>query len=868
MLQFTNADLDAALAPGQERTIRPILQVDWLKDGLFSGPAGRLTSDNLIQVDCVDDVDSAMPDEVSGRPTSSSTILTATFHGEVEGSPLWQLFSPWNRESPYHGLSLDGSAVQFDVWTATSGGSTETRRFTGWVDSIQIDRIQGTVSLVAKNNLHLLGKRVTLPRWARFTNASRQLPHISGWDIPTEDRMENAPLTAAYLFQNVLRQCDAVPGPDPRSACLWFSSGYGGLIPEIGSLGNADTCTSYMSQGVSEYVYPENWGFPNYNRDILSFGELGFPSPIHRPTQPAGSSSDLFDTYSQAGTTEEVVPGPATPRYMNGGLWARVPTGQAGAFVRQDLFLSGAGITGTSAETDSALIRLTVGASNTTLLIKDDVLASSPVSRTLTVATPTTKDQLIYVSWEVDLQSPGNSRIWYNNVLQTTSSSGTLATYPRLDPGMDLYFPLVRVWARATGWLNAEIWRGSVADAGARVPTWANSPYGRKDFAIINGGLYAAVNNQSNYVDHQFDPLEGSGTMPCVTHIPVRIEVDAWELLKEMAAAFTMAMWIDNYGGLRIMPQGVLEILEERLTDPRKQLDGDSLQGLTLTTASDNIRDQLVYTETRGQAQFGVVFSGQDPWQFRCNASSNINYRVPAPPTFLSSMRTGLPLNHPGLGGGGFEWDRQGGMDSWGQAGFMACEEGGYAGDGLPTITVLPVYAAVVPLAVGQSEFEIRIESTHTAKTFLAYGNDGSAPPNRGALLIPGMYKRLDLPLRYVRGSGSHLLQLPLSEFHSASWTLRKTFDALLRRTSRPIPRTEDFTIPGDPRREVYDLIDLKDPSGGLDIVISQIIGRADSWSSGGGYEQRLSVRLTVLPGSWLLGVPGFSEIGETTYLS
>jgi len=881
MLQYSSAALDGALAPGQERIVRPLLLIDWLKDDTFDlggNPGSRLTSDELISVQCSDDVDSGLPDEVTGRPTFSSTVLTATFGGlasdltDVGSSPLWKVFSPWNRTSPYHGQSLEGAAVKLINITMTETGPEETRRFTGWIDTYTVNRVEGTVTIVAKNNLHLLGKKVTLPRWARVTNTKRGLPHISGWDIPAEDRMENAPLTAAYLFQNVMRQCQAVPGPDPRDGCIWFSSGYGGLIPEVGALGSADSSYTYMSQGISQYVYPSNWGAGTTDRPVASYGGPGFPSPYHRTTQSAGSSSDLFDCYSQSGTTVEIHPD-IDVRYMNGGLWVNIPTGDSGAFVRQDVFMSGPGVTGTVDETDSALIRLTVGASNTTLLIKDDSIVTTPLSRTLTVATPTTKNGLIYVSWEVDFQNPANSRIWYDNVLQTTSSSGTLSTYPRLYPGMDLYLPLARVWNRGAGagWLNAELWRTSIISTNTRIPTWSNTSYGRKDFAIINAGYDGTKFCETDFITFG-DSKELGKSMPRVTYIPARNEVDAWGLLTEMAAAFQMAMWIDNYGGLRIVPQQVLEALENRLTDPRQEINGDAMMGISLSSSSDSIRNTILYTEQRGQGAFGVVYRGTDPWQFRCNASSNINYTVPADDLFISSSRYWY-LNivpPPGGGGGGHWWSWEGGQDTWGWSGFMACQENGFAGNGPPSaVTTLPVYAAIIPIGNGQTSFGLRIENAHTQKVFLAIGGGApSEPPTRGSLIVPGMYNRLDASIRRSIGPGDHSLSLPQSQFHSSSWTLEPTFQSLLNRANRNIPRADDLTVPGDPRREVYDLVELKDPDGGVDVVIAQIIGRTDTWSTSEGYSQTLAVRLTVLPGSWLLGISEFSELGDNTYLS
>lgn len=864
MIQFTDTALDAALAPGQERTIRPLLQVDWLKNDTFTGAACQLNSDNLIQVDCVDDVDSGLPDEVNGRPTASSTTLTAVLHGYVDDVPLWRLFSPWNRDSVYHGMTMEGAAVKYSTSTATQGGSTETRRFTGWIDSVQVDRSAGTVTVVAKNNLHLLGNMVSLPRWARATDVYgfEGLPHVDRFDIPNEDRMENAPLSAAYLFQNVLRQCKAVPGPDPRGSAIWFSSGYGGLIPELGSLSDMDAAGYNMSQGVSQYVYPQNWGFPNYNRDIPSFGEFGFPSPYHAPSQSSGASSDIFDTYSQSATTLEFKPTSFYPKFVNGGLWVRISSGDSGAFVNQIMCLEPNWV---GLQADTARVELNVGASNTTLKVQSTASGSS---RTFTCSTPTTKDQLIYVSWEADMSS-ANGKIWYNDVQQSTSTSGALTGYPTLSgvpgsatPGIQ-YRNKARVWCRGqAGFANAELWLQSATSVAPRVPTWANTSYGRKDFAFINGGFLGAQVYLTDAINNQ-NWAEGAGTMPAVTHIPVRDNVDAWELLKEMCAAFNFTMWIDAYGGLRIIPQGVLDLLEMRLTDPRKELDGDSLQGIRLTSAYDTVRDRIAYGGQTARRFWSSVYSAPDARTFSAPAGQTVEYSVPFPVDMISMSAVKESMNRGGLGGGGVEY----GVDQnrWQGFGFQASKENGDAGT---TTSVWPVFLYPINVGGSPNTFGLRLTNAYSSKVYLALatGIGGAGSISSPGLLVKGALKVRDNLQTLYQGSGNRLLSLPVSEFHSAPWTMQKTIAALLKRASTSVPRAEDLTVPGDPRREVLDALTLRDPDGEVAYLIAQITGRADTWSSGEGYSQTLTIRVLAIPGTWLMEIDGFTEADETTY--
>ena len=868
MLQQLNADLNAALAPGQERTIRPILKIDWAKNDTFTGVATTINADDLLQLLVEDDVDSALPDEVIGRPTASSTTLTAKIMGTLsDGTPLWKVFSPWYRDSPYKGQDLTGAAVQLSVWTATANGATETRRFTGWVKSIDADRRTGQITVVAQNHLHLLGKSITLPRWARITGSTPQLAHTQEWSIPDEDRMENAPLSFAWLWNYVVRQAGAMPGPSYRPNCIWFSSGYGGLIPEKASHSDYQAGRTFMSQGILRYWYPQNWGSPNLNRDVLSWSELGFPSPFANCHQASGTNSDIFDIYSQAGATVQVKPGPGRPRYLNGGLWVRVPSGDSGAFAKHDTYLDSwqyvLGEYRPVTEPNMASVRLSVNAGNTTLTIRST--GAGAASRTFTVATPTTKDTLIYVSYEVDFQSPGNSKIWYNNVQQSTTNTGSLTSYPTVigDYGYGADKSKVRVWCRATGFANAESWLQDTISTGNRVATWSNSSYGRKDFAIINGGYAGAQFPFSDF--RTFENIDDTyGLMPCVTHIPLRREVDAWELLKEMCSAAYATMFIDAYGGLRIIPQGVLRKMEaERLTEERDTITGDSLRGISLHSDYDAVRDVIRYGGSPAKAVIGIAYQATDAKQFQSPGWTSVSgggagtrvwtyFRVNTGPEVISIEPGDIT-----------QFDGDDKPEDYGIEGFHATNKTGY----YPTPpAVLDVQVLVFDLG-SQDYFDLAVDNGDPNEMFLAMGNTTNAEVSTPALRIEGLKKLLSTPITYTQGTGTRLLDLPVTDWHSAPWTFNKTVAAMLARTSQLTPRADDVDVPGDPRRELYDLVDLKDPDGGVDVAIAQITGRSDEYSATSGYTQRLSIRLIFPPDAWLMEIQGFSEMEETTYV-
>ncbi len=79
-----------------------------------------------------------------------------------------------------------------------------------------------------------------------------------------------------------------------------------------------------------------------------------------------------------------------------------------------------------------------------------------------------------------------------------------------------------------------------------------------------------------------------------------------------------------------------------------------------------------------------------------------------------------------------------------------------------------------------------------------------------------------------------------------------------------PPPTIEDIDTKGDPRRRLMDCIQLIDPVTGVDDPAHIVSIR--SRHSGGAITQTLAVQMVGPPGSWLIGMPGRSEIDLTTY--
>lgn len=870
MQQFPNFALDTALSPGRERILRGVVEVDWAKDSSWSGPASLL-GDQIESMVLQDQTDAAMPDEVNGVVSASSTLATIVISGADPATelPYWRLFSPFLSSGPFLGKDLSGAAIRISCRTDGAAVTATTRMFTGWVQSVTPDRSSGTVTITAANHLHLLGKTVTLPRWARNIPVDvPTLPTNGLWNTPDEDRRENAPLSFAWLFQYVMRQCDALPGPSYRPGCIWFSSGYGGMIPEVGRYTDINVSRSFMNQGVVAYNVPSSW--TNNDRAIGRFSEL---APGDNSWFVHGyASSAPFDIYSQSGTTVQVTDG--GPRYMNGGAWLRRASSTAADFsAKQELWLDtkGAILSGPNVpEADAAIIRLTATSTNTVLQIRGQ--GSGAAVRTHSVATPIPLDTLVYVSWEVDLLNPTNSRIWYDNTEQSRGVSGSLSTWPVTNAQPPWVTNRARIWGRGLAYMNAELWQASTLSTGPRVPVWANTDYQRKDFAIVTGTgtslLYSDIKGQA----------EGSGNLswlPAVTWIPNRQDYSAWNLLKELCAAAQATMFIDEFGGLRIIPQTAMRILEDRASDsttfPRETITADSLANLSVRSNWDGVRDSIRYGYRTGRAFLTTVFEAPDAASFsiagRPGAEGTIRSQLfdfTAPDDVINTTKTGSALTR---------WTGTLPPERWGQEGVAFASYEGWP----PLDTeVAAIDAAAYVLDTGrQDRLRLLIDNKDPNRIFAArgavtlaeYNNGVRREPTQPALRVRGLKRVLESVGYDQTGQGTRSLSIPVSDWHSCPWSFTATWNAMLARTTRYVPIADDISLPGDPRRQLYDLFTLKDDEGMGSLAVGQIIGRTSTFSTSDGFRQTLSVRLLMVPGEWFLGSTGFSELGQTTTL-
>lgn len=242
-MQFQNdADLNEALSrPGV--TIRPLLEIDWNRDNLFSH--GYSNMSKLVDTVDVDfaSIHGDLPSEINTIVGSSSGVMKVVLSGrrgnhEPSASQLW---SEYWAPSPLFTLNKRGVPIRYSRSVKTRAGFKDVRQFTGWVSEVIINEDTDTVELTCSDIYDLQGKSVTLPVWARGPEPTVDSP--AGYFGYSPMR----PIDASWVYGEVLRQAGRSLWPNPRAdaAVMWSLSG--SLLPSVGTMADATNSKHSMS---------------------------------------------------------------------------------------------------------------------------------------------------------------------------------------------------------------------------------------------------------------------------------------------------------------------------------------------------------------------------------------------------------------------------------------------------------------------------------------------------------------------------------------------------------------------------------------------------------------------------------------------
>ncbi|MDA3643776.1 hypothetical protein LZ318_11965 [Saccharopolyspora indica] len=166
MHEYTPEAAQAIESPQREFNHR--LMVDWGNNGRYNHPlsdmsrwATRTTRDQALT--------STAPEELMLIEGYAAASLDVELAGEYQGLSLVGHFAPYNGRSVFYsqGLSL-GVRMYYEIAVWTDNGWEWYRQFTGIVREVELNREQGTVTLHCLDNAERMRTPVSIPPYAMY----------------------------------------------------------------------------------------------------------------------------------------------------------------------------------------------------------------------------------------------------------------------------------------------------------------------------------------------------------------------------------------------------------------------------------------------------------------------------------------------------------------------------------------------------------------------------------------------------------------------------------------------------------------------------------------------------------------------------
>lgn len=353
---------------------------------------------------------------------------------------------------------------------------------------------------------------------------------------------------------------------------------------------------------------------------------------------------------------------------------------------------------------------------------------------------------------------------------------------------------------------------------------------------LATGGVY----NDNAFVTHARRPAKYPAVLDVgynrLNHLPITGSDDAWDIITQVAAAELGAVFWDELGVFRFWNRGTM--LAKQNSGVRT-LNLDQVEGLSITSSYDSIRNIITAEATKGYSRTELAYDSNSVNEFYAPALSTTRY-VKQLDHIQSVGSNKLPrYKTPGTAGAYGDWD--GSADSDGYVaqwwnGSAWTEDGGKTSgldiwvygneDNSTTIVITNGYGQDARLATDSGGAAMRIVGSvvHADETIIQRNQSQSSIDKYGArnYALTGDW------VQDVTGSGQ---VTPIAAY-------------VLGRTLQVIPTTEDITIPGDPRIQLGDRLNVRDPQGIGELIGLQVYGINRSFSKANGLTDQLTVEM------------------------
>jgi hypothetical protein len=806
-MQFpADAPLAAALAPGQKRYFSVHIVFDWLKNSLYNDPLSDLSA-NFESASLQRQLSGVVPAELQETEGFSGAQLTVTLSGNVsDGTPIWKVFSPTSGYGIYGSGGAVNTAMALDVITVRADGTRATiRQFTGWVDSSIPSRKDGTVTLICFDGVGQLESSTTVYRWASdsFTREAQFGPGFADGEYAQSGTIE-----AGWLIDHLFRKNLFLEGPAfPAAAHLAWTL-RGSTLPSIGTLAQ-ERPTIYQNAynfGTGAYNTPVRSPAMNSPSDVWSkaaakFG-VAFKGSAAIGTW-AGSARDIdaLDGSAQAESQYTVSSfGALNSNILGNGMWVYIDRALgANTLSRTQYFLSDLQLnfSGSNQYPASAYAAVRHDLGIATMTVTGE--GSGAPSWTWSSAALATGWH--FISWAVEFtpsQVWGN--LWVDGVQTITHTTGGhtgglgALTYVPLAGNTNAATIHVEHPAQFVSWMAN--------------PNMAIASYPQPPLGISPDTRYQAKVDLTGQRLHWLPDIN---------------QVSSRDVLTAVTGAELGAVYATESGVLTFDSRATIKG-RQLAVNVVKTLDLDVLEDIAPSSTYASVANRVGYTAMLMTAvPYSNIYKESQPDQFLVPVSSNIMWPVTL--TDVQSYRTGNVTYRP------FAQGYDSGLspptlyyqnymdyykpDYW-QDGFTGYVPNSRPSNGPPPVVAGVNVAALAGWGGGDVDCRhMRINTLNTATGSIEYAVDDGTPflNIAGTIIVarPTVVESI-MDSTSIANYKERIYNLPADSWHQDIIWLRSLAASLLLDTKKPQVQFDTMAIPGDPRLQLQDVVQIVDP--------------------------------------------------------
>lgn len=790
---------------GSKRYFRLQVLIDWNRDGLFTHPMSDVSS-LVREASHAQSITGSAPSEIMLVEGYAAAELQLTLEGARNGLGVVALFSTYNGNSPLYTISMEGCEVVYKIGVDTEVGTIWYQQMVGNIRYVSPQRKAGTVVITVLDRAEKMRQPVRLPIWAIGSYQQQR-----GW---TEAQL----MESQWLIDHCLRTADAsstpmrplIEGDANLANNQFWMSGNGSWIPNIGYI-DSMRMQGFPKSEASGYDMHTLDGTPHplvaaeaiaTGRRPAVLAAMGTDTTGFRPSYQAQYPGDTRNYSHYKQYHAQNVPNMSiwnthffgfrlVTRGQNNSWWQ----GGSGDVLRLRL---------------GALMQLWVQISAGTVRIRFENLETGTTSTTPYVPIPTGQDSV-----QIDCRFQVRSAISNTAHMLVNGSNGGYGVHSL--PAYD-------------GTIPEDALQGMVVilhRAGVQDVYWTQI-----DLGFQNQLSESMLSTHARKAAKYGAILDRGRNRLSVT--PQSVYEDGWALASAVAAAELGVVFWDKDGIFRFWNRDTITAKQSTVV---RTLDLDDIDDLGNTSSLDSLRNIVTADAIVATSDLARVFEAGEADQFVIPATTSMTFKfriddmagieVRKVPRYATTPDTNVPN----------KWTD---AIDFGYVVQFELTEGNWTEQNNFTSGV-DIFASV------DQEYNLVIDVWNGYSKDARFATNGG----QGALRIAGtkVFTQDNAPIvakdaASIQKYGPRNLPLSGDWVQQQPGVINSLVSYVLNRAVQAIPATDDIPITGDPRLEIGDTIEVRDPNGLGESMRLQILGIRRTLSKQGGLVDTLTVEL------------------------